>query len=112
MSLTPDSICRWDPRWEPRTINTAFDLVRWETGSFTFDLLPAVCQLGTLPKNLLLFEHFSLSEIRTLRVTCYGWLVELCDNALEFQQLVYCRRHNLTWQQFLDSQVPDPPLAA
>ena len=102
---------RSHPAWTSVAVANNFDLARWERWSQDLRI-PFVCwQLGSLPRNLIVFEFFALTDIASFRVVSFGWNLELLDSAAEFEQVLYCRLHRIAWQDFLSFQVPDPPLA-
>lgn len=98
---------RYHPAWAPVFIDNAFDYWRWHSWCYGPRTLTVCWQLGWLPYNLLVYEHLSLCDIAFLRVCSFGWSVELWDNVEYFQDLLACRRRQLSWLTFLDSQVPE-----
>ena len=111
MPTEPQLEIRFHPAWTSARVSTAFDLQRWEHWSGE-PHVPFVCwQLGSLTRNLIVFECLTLIDIASFRVVSFGWNLELSTSSTELEQVLYCRLHGIAWQDFLDSQVPDPPLA-
>jgi hypothetical protein len=105
-----DPVIRYRAEWHPVDVNDNLDFVRWDTWS-TRQVLPTICwQLGGLEQNLVVYLFLDLHSISNLRVACFGWAVELCDNQEEYTLLRRARARRLQVSAFLDTLVGDPPV--
>ena len=94
MSLEPscEEVVRYNHHWSAVAVSTYLDSERWHFWSAHSCLLTTCVQLGSLQKNLQIYAFFTQQDVGFLRVSCFGWAVELFDISVEWQQVTDSQR--------------------
>ena len=90
MSLEPscEEVVRYHHHWSAVAVSTYLDSEHWHFWSARSCLLTTCVQLGSLQKNLQIYVFFTQQDVGSLRVSCFGWAVELFDISVEWQQVI------------------------